>query len=339
MDQIIVPDISVIMPVYNAGKYLKDAIDSILNQTFKNFEFFIIDDASNDESVAIITSYNDRRIQFIQKPVNTGYTDSLNMAVALAKGRYIARMDADDISLENRFQLQLAFMEKHPGVLVSGTAYKIIGTEDIVTLPLTFEETKVVSLMHVPVAHPTAFIRKEVFTAYALKYNKQYEPAEDYDLWTRVLEEGRIENLPDVLLLYRRHDQQQSIYRLKHLMEAAVEIRSRQLSKLISFVDKTYDVLFAIDVLTKQTISLTGITIKKMFLLLTDMYESNALKKIFDKKILYQYLREIWLFHVLKFNRPRIKDISLLYAIGGSSLTRMGLLFNLKFFKKIISAG
>ncbi len=339
MDQTIAPDITVIMPVYNAGKYLKEAIDSILHQSFKNFEFFIIDDASTDESVAIINSYNDTRIQFIRKPVNTGYTDSLNMAVGISKGKYIARMDADDISLQDRFRLQFAYMEKHPGVLVCGTAYKIIGAENIVTLPLTFEEAKVVSLMNVPVAHPTAFIRKEVFTTYALQYNKQYEPAEDYDLWVSVLEKGRIENLPDVLLLYRKHEHQQSVYRYKKLMEAAVEIRSKQLSKLIGFDEKPYDVLFAIDVLTKQPVSLTGMAIKKMFLLLTDMYESNALKKIFDKKILYHYLREIWLFHVLKFNRPRIKDISLLYAIGGSSLTRMGLLFNLKFFKKIISAG
>ena len=115
------------MPVYNAGYYLKEAIDSILNQSFSDFEFFIIDDKSTDNSLEIIKSYKDDRIILIEKQSNTGYTDSLNMAIKLSKGKYIARMDADDISSPKRFLKQYEYLESHQDVVLLGTNYEIIG--------------------------------------------------------------------------------------------------------------------------------------------------------------------------------------------------------------------
>ena len=138
------PEVSVVMPVYNAEKYLRDAIESILNQSFRNFEFFIIDDASTDKSVEIIKSFSDNRIFLIQKAVNSGYTDSLNMAIKLAKGKYIARMDADDISLKNRFLMQYQYMESNTSVLVLGTFFNVIGSNIIThSLAVTNNQTKV----------------------------------------------------------------------------------------------------------------------------------------------------------------------------------------------------
>ena len=322
------------MPVYNAGEFLKESIDSILKQSFTDFEFYIIDDASTDNSEGIIKSYIDERIMFIKKLVNTGYTDSLNMAIQLAKGKYIARMDADDISEKQRFQQQFLYMESHPEVLVLGTAYKIIGSNELVELPLGCEEAKVISIMHVPVAHPTVMMRKEVFSRYKLLYNKKFEPAEDYDLWTRVLEIGKIENLPIPLLFYRQHSAQQSFVRYNTLVEAAVEIRQNQLNKLINFTDKPYNVLFAIEVLSKQPISVNGKSIKKMVHLIFDMMEGNKRNKIYDESILFKYLRERWLFFLLKFTKPTVKDICLLNTMQRSTVTSMGLKFYLKYLLK-----
>ena len=107
----IAPTISVIMPVYNCEKYIAMSIESILNQTINDFELLIIDDASTDQTLAIITSYEDTRIKIISKPVNSGYTESLNIGLKIAKGKYIARMDGDDISFTRRFEKQLSFLE------------------------------------------------------------------------------------------------------------------------------------------------------------------------------------------------------------------------------------
>ncbi|MEO8413526.1 MAG: glycosyltransferase [Ginsengibacter sp.] len=331
-----IPIVSVIMPVYNAGPFLKEAIDSILQQSFTNFEFFIIDDASTDNSVSIINTYTDKRIQFIQKAKNTGYTDSLNMAIKSSKGKYIARMDADDISYKDRFQRQYQYMEQHSDVMVLGAFYKIIGTDKVINLPLTCNEAKVVAIMHVPIAHPTAFIRSKVFKEYGLAYDKRYEPAEDYDLWTKVLEIGSIENLPDVLLRYRRHSLQQSIIRYNILIDAAVEIRLRQLHKLITFENKPYDILSAIEILTKKNGLVTTLLLKKIVSLLSDMYKSNQRKKIYDEVTLNKYLREVWLFYIFKFNKPVVKDISLLYVTNLCKITRMNSIFYLRFFKKVL---
>lgn len=103
------PFISVLMPVYNCENYIREAVESILNQTYANFEFIIIDDASTDQTVAIIQSYKDKRIHLVVKPKNSGLTNSLNYGLTIAKGKYIARMDGDDISLPNRFQNKLKF--------------------------------------------------------------------------------------------------------------------------------------------------------------------------------------------------------------------------------------
>ncbi|MCW3090862.1 MAG: hypothetical protein JWP81_1931 [Ferruginibacter sp.] len=324
------------MPVYNAGRFLNEAIDSILQQTLASFEFLIIDDASTDNSVKIIQAYHDDRIHLIRKPVNTGYTDSLNMAVKLSRGKYIARMDADDVSMLDRFQQQFDYMETHPGVLVLGTAYKILDTGELIVLPPTFEALKVVAIMQVPVAHPTVFIRRQVFDDYCLWYNKALEPAEDYDLWTRVLEMGRIENLTQPLLHYRRHSQQQTLTRYHELIEGAVSTRLGQLNKLVNFEGKSYDVLFAIKMLTMHPQVLSRPVMNNFLQLIHDMEQANKTKKKYDRVLLNSYLRERWQFYILQFNRPGRGDISMLVKMQSSRITRMGVQFSIKYILKCL---
>lgn len=221
------PVISVIMPVYNCELYVGDAVESILNQTFTDFELIIIDDKSTDLTVRVIKKYTDKRIRLIQKPNNTGYTDSLNYAISIARGEYIARMDGDDISLSERFKIQIDFLKANKDVLLCGTGIKIINSERKLNHPLSHEEIKTKLCFANSIYHPTVVIRKEVFNIY--KYDKNFEPAEDYDLWTKLVFRGKLMNINQTLLHYREHDSQVSSLRKE------IQLKSATLAKLRMF--------------------------------------------------------------------------------------------------------
>jgi glycosyltransferase involved in cell wall biosynthesis len=204
------PKITVILPVYNCEMYVQTAVESILNQTFTDFEFLIIDDASTDTTVAIVKKFDDSRIQLIQKPVNSGYTNSLNSGLKLAKGEYIARMDGDDISMPERFAQQIAYLESHPEVVVCGTTYKIVGNDKRITLPEHHEAIKIGLLWGNCIMHPSVMIRKKVVDDFSIQYDTSKEPAEDYALWVRMLSLGKLHNLQEVLLEYRLYGNQVS---------------------------------------------------------------------------------------------------------------------------------
>jgi len=213
------------MPVYNCESFIKEAIDSILNQTFSDFEFIIIDDASSDSTVSIIKKYKDSRIQLIVKPQNSGYTNSLNYGLSIAKGEYIARMDGDDISFPERFAKQVAFLDKNQETVLCGTAFKIIGTDTIITVPEYHDDIKLAMLKDCCIGHPTVMMRKSCLNNFSLIYDTKKEPAEDYDMWTRLLVVGKLHNLQEVLLNYRVHNSQVSHKRNEQQINIALEIK------------------------------------------------------------------------------------------------------------------
>jgi len=201
------PLVSVVMPVYNAEEYLNESIESILNQTFTDFEFIIINDGSSDGSEAIIFSYDDKRIRYIKNESNLKISHALNKGITLAKGQYIARMDADDISYSERFELQVMFMTTNPDVGVCGTWLETFGARDEVwEYPVSHEEIKAKLLLNSALAHPSVFVKKSVFdnATYLTKNNG----AEDYCLWTELIDTTKFRNIPMVLLKYRFHSQQ-----------------------------------------------------------------------------------------------------------------------------------
>ena len=200
--------VSVIMPVYNVEKYLKEAIDSILNQTYKNIELIIIDDCSTDGSKDIIKSYNDSRIRAYFNDENLQQPRTRNKGLELAKGEYIANMDSDDISYLNRIEEQVKFMDENCDLDISGCYYKTFGgvKNRIVRTPLTKEECKLVSIITSPVAHPTVMFRHSSLKKYNIKYDTDYKYSQDFELWSRLFFEGaKISNLPKVLLNYREN--------------------------------------------------------------------------------------------------------------------------------------
>ncbi|MEO8255381.1 MAG: glycosyltransferase [Flavobacterium sp.] len=227
-----IPKITVLMPVYNCELYIKEAVDSILNQTFSDFEFIIIDDASSDSTVSIIKTYNDPRIQLIEKPQNSGYTNSLNHGLTIATGEYIARMDGDDISLPERFAKQVRFLDANPDVVLCGSVFTIIGTDIIVTVPENNENIKLAMLKDCCIGHPTVMMRKNTLDKFSLIYDATKEPAEDYDLWTRMLVIGKLHNLQEVLLQYRVHNSQVSQKRNEQQTNIALEIKTNLIHHL-----------------------------------------------------------------------------------------------------------
>jgi glycosyltransferase involved in cell wall biosynthesis len=204
------PRVTVLMPVYNAERYLTMAIDSILNQTFQDFEFLIIDDGSTDTSQAIISSYTDPRIRSIHEQKNRGIAAALNKGFDLAQGEYIARMDSDDISLSHRLETQVRFMDSHSEIGVSGTWIKKKKNwfSTIERMPTGHESIAALLLFLNPIRHPTVMLRTSVIRSQALYYSDQFPHAEDYELWTRMAKVTRLAIIPESLVTYRIHDEQ-----------------------------------------------------------------------------------------------------------------------------------
>ena len=203
------PIVTVLMPVYNGEKYLKETIESILNQTFRDFEFLIIDDGSKDQTEEIISSFIDERIHFVKNSENLKIISTLNKGLSIAKGKYIARMDADDISSLNRLEKQVEFLNKNNSVGLVGSDYESFGTiNKSIHYPSSYEELKFSALFYNPFCHPSVMIRKEIIVKNNLSFNPDFLHVEDYKLWTELLIHTDCQNLPEVLISYRTHPNQ-----------------------------------------------------------------------------------------------------------------------------------
>lgn len=201
------PVVSILMPVLNAQKYLRPAIESILNQSFTNFEFFIIDDGSTDQSAQIAKSYKDPRIRFLRNSQNLGLVPTLNRGLGMAKGKYIARMDADDISEPLRLELQVALLEKSQADICGGV-FRMINIDGDITgdihVPFQADELIVCLANTVPFAHGSVMMRASFLQQHHLQYRPTY--AEDYDLWIRIFEcGGQFTNVSEVIFRYRNY--------------------------------------------------------------------------------------------------------------------------------------
>lgn len=199
------------MPVYNAGPFLRESVSSILDQTFRDFEFLIIDDGSTDHSIKVLESFSDQRIRLVRHAANQRLIATLNEGLELAKGKYVARMDADDISLPDRLQLQWNFMEQHPDVAVCGM--QLIDLEErqaLARVPVRPDMVSAALLFSCALAHPTVMIRRAVTAALPMAYDQGYPHAEDYALWAQISVSHRLANLKAAGVRYRLHAEQVS---------------------------------------------------------------------------------------------------------------------------------
>lgn len=201
------PKISVIMSVYNDENYLKESIESILNQEFKDFEFIIVNDKSTDNSLKIINKFHDKRILIINNKKNLGLTKSLNIALKLAKGKYIARQDADDISLPQRFKKQYSFLEKNPEIALLGTSiYRIDENSNELETVLSFEQPSFKHMLNWNhFKHGSVLFRKVLVNEIG-GYNELFEYVQDYEFWLRISKRYKVRNLKDPLYKLRIHN-------------------------------------------------------------------------------------------------------------------------------------
>lgn len=207
------PLVSVLMPVYKTAPYLREAMDSMLCQTFKDFELIVLNDCSPDNAEEILDAYDDSRIVRYKGENNVGLSNVLNVGIGMARGKYIARMDSDDISLPNRLQIQVDYLEAQSEIDLVSVGMQLFGAKESVWIrERNPEKVKIEALFHSPVLHASSMWRKDSFERHGLRFRQEMVPAEDYDLWTRAMLKGlKLVNLPEVLYEYRIHEAQATV--------------------------------------------------------------------------------------------------------------------------------
>lgn len=208
MQQQSTPKVSVLLPIYHTNeKHLRVAIESILNQSFKDFELLILNDSPENTSLGdLVASYDDARIRYLVNEQNKGITASRNDLIDLAHGEYLAVMDHDDISLPQRFEKQVTYMDANPDVGVVGTyAHSFPQPGHYPNRFETDKELKLALMTNCSIIHPTAMIRASLLNEHGLRYESEFSPAEDYALWSRLIPLTKFYNIPEVLFHYRWH--------------------------------------------------------------------------------------------------------------------------------------
>jgi glycosyltransferase involved in cell wall biosynthesis len=230
-----IPQVTVLMPIYNAGPYLKEAVESILHQDHPSFCLMAINDASTDDSAKVLASFNDPRLLVIHNEKNLGVVGTLNKGLALTESPFLARMDQDDISLPGRLKKQTAFLLEHPNVGICGTTYRTFGRGIFhrkVSYTNQSEQLKAWLLFQCTFAHPSIMLRVDSFRKAKLDYQKDFEKCEDYDLWSRAARHMDFGFINEELLRYRIHYSNMSLVSGNIQQERTQKIRLRNLGSL-----------------------------------------------------------------------------------------------------------
>lgn len=314
------PMISVVMSVYNAEKYLDEAIQSILNQTYKDFEFVIINDGSTDKSLEIIEKYKkeDERIVLISRE-NKGLIVSLNEGIEIARGKYIARMDADDISLSERFEEQIKFMEENNDIGVCGTWVELFGEnkkETLWKMSSIDEELKTRLLFSVTFAHPSVMMRKELIDKYKLQYKEEYKHAEDYKFWLDFSQYTKFANIPQKLFRYRYLET--SVSRIAD--NAKDEERYKTISSIFKEVLDELNIqnteeenILHFTIGLNERIAKADINLNFLNQYLNKLIKANKKTQAFNQKYLEHFLAKKFL--IVVYYKIKKKDFSFLSAV------------------------
>lgn len=200
------PKISVLMPVYKTPEpYLREAIESILQQTYTDFEFLILDDCPEDNRKDIVLSYHDKRIKYAMNEKNLGISESRNKLIDMAKGEYLAVFDHDDISLPERLEKEVKYLDEHPEIGVLSCQIQCHPQGNISKQFIEDRDIKLALITQCAVNHPAAMLRKSVLIDHNIRYRKECTPAEDYALWCSLVPYTQFHNLPEVLFKWRKH--------------------------------------------------------------------------------------------------------------------------------------
>jgi glycosyltransferase involved in cell wall biosynthesis len=222
------------MPVYNGAAFVQEALTSILEQTFDEFEFLIVDDGSTDATYEILSSCRDPRVHLLRNHTNLGLARSLNRGLTVARGRYVARMDADDASLSHRLRVQTDFMDAHPEVGLCGAWIEVVGegVKQVWRYPSDHDTIRTRLLFESTLAHPVVMMNRRLLEEDRLSYDETFGAAQDYELWSRAASGCVLANLPEVLLTHRLHGEQVGQRKAEIQQAGAAKVRARLLQQM-----------------------------------------------------------------------------------------------------------
>ena len=329
------PKVSVIIPIHNGEKFLREAIESILDQTFPNFELIVINDGSNDSSVNIISSFTDSRIVCINNKTNTGLPRVRNQGLYVSRGQYIAWLDCDDISIPERLETQVKFLDEHPQIGVCGAWVKIVGDgkETIARYPENPEYIRASLLFNNFVVNSTVMMRAACTREVGLRFDLSHHLSQDYGLWVRIPKPWQITNIPRVLTVYRQHSSQVTAIHKQKQIDIAWEIQKEQLSRLgISPTEKERMIHLSLSGLVHHTYeNLDQIFEARDYLI--KLNKANKKYERYTKKAFREVLFEKW-WVVGRSNSLSIKQILISYwKIFSFEIVNFGLL--LRTIKKL----
>lgn len=311
------PNISVIMPVYNSEKYLAKAIESVIAQTYDNWELLIINEyGSDDKSVDIVNEYanHDTRIRLIQNDSRLGLAESLNRGIREAKGNFIARLDADDLAHPTRFEKQLKFLEENRNLVLCGTYQHHFGPEvDCIHKPATsVEQCKANLLFFCDMCHSTVMFRRDVFIANKLFYDPKFQ-AEDFELWTRVANVGGIANIPEVLGEYRWGEDNITVEKMDRLQDESGRIVAKTLKNNLQIhLTEEESELFESWINPYQqnvTKKEKKDKLKHLKMVLYRIYDVNREKQVYDEQALLNVIGTKWRWAKYSFPFNRIENV------------------------------
>lgn len=243
------PRIAVILPVYNGEPYLDEAIRSVLDQTYTDFQLVVIDDGSTDRSAHIVEGFSDPRIRLIRLAVNGGLVAALNAGIAQSTSELTARMDADDVCLPRRFERQVAFLDAHPNVMICGTWTQVFGDETCVRRPPSDPRQVQAGLFFgFAMDHPSIMLRRAFLERHTMRYRAAYTHVEDVDLFVRAAAHGDLANVPEILLRTRAHEAELSVRYEQEQKRTEARLRVEQLRLLTPDIT-TEECLFHLAVL------------------------------------------------------------------------------------------
>ncbi len=286
------PRVTVLMAVYNGERYLREAMESVLAQTFADFEFLVVDDGSTDASAQIIASYADPRVRPVRNRANLGLVASLNRGLELARGEYVARMDADDISRPERLSHQVRFMEVHPGVGVCGSWVQFFPDRYIWKLPRSSEEIRCRQFSIVGVAHPSVMLRRRLFVEHGLFYSPGFPYLEDFELWDRALKHMEFANIQEVLLDYRISPGQISTLHRAEQLAAVAPMRLQKVREL--GLDPTAPLQQLHEQVFNCTLPVESDAVDRAEQWLLQLQAANSSAKVYDGRCFGQWLLHIW---------------------------------------------
>lgn len=281
--------ISIIMPCYNYGNYVSKAIKSILEQSFTDFEFIIINDGSTDNSDEEIRKHTDARIKYVCLPENKGNYVARNTGLKMAAGKYVCVMDADDIAYPHRLETQYAFMERHPYVGCCGSQAVRMDEYDKEIIPMRHPiknaHLKVFLLKNIFLFHPSLMVRRRLLIKHAILYNETLQYAADYDLIARCANLFPVQNINENLIKYRRHDQQISCQKKQQQMQTVNYVRLWQLKRFGVNVTEEQERIY-LAMMSDQYITPDQLQIGLG--LLNTLLERNAELKLYNQQQLYK---------------------------------------------------